>query len=161
MSMSGKEKPVMSGGIFGFLDKEFKSSRFLNAFIGVVTFVLVLFFWIAVCLAACGTNEQFWEGIEPFVLFGDSFVPSAITYCLGIMVQNIIALGEHKLEHYSGIIIELLLLIIQIILYLLYRMSGTQSGGWVFLVCFLFPIAIAVCSVYTCNKSSAACSLSG
>lgn len=137
------------------LDKHIKTSRFLNGLLGLVTLFIVFFFWIAVCAKEAGTIGMELGNREKLILFGDSFVPSVITYSLGIQVQNIILLGEKQYKHASAIIIVLIIVLVQIAAYLSLRNKAIYNEEWliVFLVCGVLPVILGFVTIFSCNKN--------
>lgn len=152
----------MDGGrnFWGRLDRAFKTSQFLNAFIGICTFLIVLLCWVVVCYEEANIKEDFWSDIKPLIMFGDSFVPTAITYCLGIIVQSVILLEERKLEYFSGIILSIALTFVQIACYLVFRRGGITNTIFLIMLYGVGPFIIATCSLLSCKEKSDKSSIS-
>lgn len=139
-------------GFWGKLDKAFDSPNILNAFLGIITFAIVFFFWLTVCFQEAKNITDFWNSITPYVLFGDSFVPSAITYCFGIVVQSIILLKKRELRYFSGIIVTVSLILVQIVIYLVFRGQGI-TGKWLVVLFYgALPTITAIASISSCGK---------
>lgn len=144
-------------GITGWFDKKLEwldlnlnSNRFLNTSIGIITLLLVFLFWIMVNLKEGALVRDILSNLEYSRTFGDALVPSAITFWLGVFVQNVTLLGKQRLRHYSGLIVIVICVITQIIFYAVFRKAGDLV--WVVISSIILPIVFSMVVIMTCDE---------